>query len=616
MNGNESTKGLLSQAELQNIVYQVDVGFGRRLIQGALLALAVASFAALFGMGTFQGLVTERSMDAAQVGRTWAETGTFGTKCLRPLALGLEADAAAARSGNVAAEADAAVADGDGATAAEGAEAEAAAASEPLACVHPEVTMGPVWPGVLALWFKVFGAPVATNQNEPLTYSGDYVPLALNLFFLCLAAWVAGRIAARLFDWRVGLLTTAAFALSSATWRVGVASEEWGLATFLGLCAVWAAVAAASPRAQGEGLRFGRGLGLVALAGLLTGAAFLTRYSTGYVAVLVALFIGCSRLPRRGLLVCAYLLVAAGAVAPWLWRNVQVCGHMFGLLPFMMLDGTHLYDGGVLLRSTAADLPSLASLYYAVQLKAIANLRATAAGLSGLGSTGVFLALAVSTLLHRFNRPTSRTLRWCALGAAASLALGASLFGPECLRALLILWPVAIAYGAAALLLAIDRLQLESRLLIALPVVAALLVTAFSSVLMMLPPRTGGTYPPYFHRYVGWAGHWLEKDEWVATDMPWATAWYADRTSVLLPKGMDDFYELHAKHPISMVYLTLLTLNKPWMRDLMRKDAVEGDWYRVLSEGRVPSDFPLQHGNFIVGGDQYVLMAEPRWAGR
>ena len=55
-------------------------------------------------------------------------------------------------------------------------------------------------------------------------------------------------------------------------------------------------------------------------------------------------------------------------------------------------------------------------------------------------------------------------------------------------------------------------------------------------------------------------------------------------------------------------------MNKPWMRDLMRKGAVESDWYRVLSEDRVPSDFPLQHAHYIVGGDQYVLMAEPRWA--
>ncbi|MBQ9344515.1 MAG: hypothetical protein IJT88_04805 [Kiritimatiellae bacterium] len=605
----DSTKGLLSQAELQNFVYQVDVGFGRRLIQGFLFALAVASFAALFAMGTFQGLRSERAMDAAQVGLTWAQTGRFETRCLRPLGLAIETGSPLAP-------------DAEEAGAGEGTGPERAPEEEALAASRPECTLPPLWPAMLALWFRVFGAPAPTSPNDvSLTFVPDYIPMALNLFCLWLSAWVAGRIAGRLFDRRVGLLTTAAFALSSVVWRAGVASVEWGLATLLALLAIWTAVAAASAAlpsladtAEWRPPAFWTSLLRVLLAGLLTAAAFLTRYAMAYVAVLIFLFLGFSRLRRRWLLACLYLVAAALPVVPWCLRNVELCGHAFGLTSFVMLEGTHLYADGALLRTTFPDLPSATSLFYALQFKLIANLRATANGLSGLGSTGLFLALAVAGLLHRFNRPTSRTLRWCVLPAAAVCVLAASLFTPDSLTALLPLWPLAIAYGAAALFIAIDRLQLESRLLGALPIALSLCVTAFSAVLLILPPHTGNTYPPYYHRYAGWTGQLLAPAEWMATDMPWATAWYAQRTSVLLPAAVDDFYEIHEKeHPISLAYFTLLTMNKPWLRDLAGKQASDHDWYTILAENRVPVDFPLQFGHFLVAGDQYVLADKPRW---
>ncbi len=57
--------------------------------------------------------------------------------------------------------------------------------------------------------------------------------------------------------------------------------------------------------------------------------------------------------------------------------------------------------------------------------------------------------------------------------------------------------------------------------------------------------RTGLPYPPYFHRYIGWVATMLEPEECLVTDIPWATAWYGGRTSVLLPRHIDDFYDLH-----------------------------------------------------------------------
>ncbi|MBR6022730.1 MAG: hypothetical protein IK066_10000, partial [Kiritimatiellae bacterium] len=299
---------------------------------------------------------------------------------------------------------------------------------------------------------------------------------------------------------------------------------------------------------------------------------------------------------------------------PWLWRNAAACGKPLGLVGLEALEGTILYRDGALMRQMTPDLAGLASLFTAVQIKMIGNLRAFAEGVGGWGGCGALLALFGAMSWHRLNRPTSKKLRWCLIPAVAALAVGASAWSAESLDALLALWPVAAAYGWAFLLLLLDRLQLESRIPGALAVAAVMALTALPTVLRVIPPRSGLTYPPYFHRYAGWAGSLVGQDEWIMTDMPWATAWYADKTSVLVPDSMDGFYALHEKtHKISLAYFTLLTFNRPWMRDLAAPGAPEGEWYQILRDGRVPGDFPLPFGHFIVGGDQFLMSDRARW---
>ncbi len=80
---------------------------------------------------------------------------------------------------------------------------------------------------------------------------------------------------------------------------------------------------------------------------------------------------------------------------------------------------------------------------------------------------------------HRFVRPSSRTLRWCILPAAAGgWCLFASAFGEESLRALAIFWPLAIVYGWAFFLVLLDRLQFEVRFFGAAAISVVMFLTA------------------------------------------------------------------------------------------------------------------------------------------
>ena len=84
-------------------------------------------------------------------------------------------------------------------------------------------------------------------------------------------------------------------------------------------------------------------------------------------------------------------------------------------------------------------------------------------------------------------------------------------------------------------------------------------------------------------------------DEWITTDMPWATAWYADRTSLWLPDSITDFENFHDNIcPTGVLLLTPVTLNEstPDLRTGEFKD-----WYNLyelaLLNSNTPPQFPL-----------------------
>ena len=98
----------------------------------------------------------------------------------------------------------------------------------------------------------------------------------------------------------------------------------------------------------------------------------------------------------------------------------------------------------------------------------------------------------------------------------------------------------------------------------------------------------------------------------MCTDMPWATAWYGDRVSILLPKDIDDFYEINDYHQyISGMYITTITKNKPFVKQLL--DGPEKSWLAVMS-GRTPADFPLKQVVSLNRQDQIFLSDRNRWS--
>ena len=574
------------ESSMQNLVYQVDAGSGRKVIQTVLFALFAFAMAALYTFANFQGLKDARAMEEAQLARHLATGGRLTTQCVRPLSMGILAERSPA---------------GDAALLA-----------------HPDLLHPPVWPAILATAFRASGVPRTDVPTTSRVYAGDYLVVGTSHLFVILSALLVMGIGRKLFDRRVGALSAGAFLVSDLVWRRGLAGTDFSAAMFFSLGAVYAALWAvdlppgAGPRQeQGPAWRW---VVPLAISAVLAAAAFLTRYAAGSIALLVFLYVGVSRRRRPWAKAFLYAALVLLCVAPWLARNVSVCGNPFGLVFREMLAGTYLFPGDALVRSLRPEMPDAGAALYAVQLKMIANLRAFFADGFGFGGAGILLGLFGAMYFHRFVRHASRTLRWCMLPAAVVLALFASAFGAESLHALAIYWPLAIPFGWAFFLVLLDRLQFEVRFFAASAVSAVMFLTGLPLLLNVLPPRTGLPYPPYFHPYVGWVSNMAEPGECLTTDIPWATAWYGGRTSILLPKSIDEFYEINDRHQkIVLAYFTTATRDKPWVRGLADPAAPEYSWYQIFAEGKVPGNFPLGHGRFIAGRDQFVLADRVRW---
>jgi len=192
------------------------------------------------------------------------------------------------------------------------------------------------------------------------------------------------------------------------------------------------------------------------------------------------------------------------------------------------------------------------------------------------------------------------------------LLLGvAGLFGGTTIGLLFMFWPMVILYGLAFYFLLLDRLQLQlpiQRMAITFVIVT---LSALPLIITLMPPKAHHPYPPYLRPYITYASELLEKNELLCTDMPWATAWYGDRTSLYLPQSIDEFYEINDYvMPISGIYFTTLTRNQPFVRGLL--NGGERTWFPI-QQGQSRSDFPLSHMLPLLNGDQLFLTDRQRW---
>ena len=307
-----------------------------------------------------------------------------------------------------------------------------------------------------------------------------------------------------------------------------------------------------------------------------------------------------------------FLLLCMVGVAPWIVRNLAVGGGLLGLAPLAILHDTRLFDGDQAWRTLtpAFDQPRI---FKALEMKLWSNtaiLFRTA--LWQIGGP-VFTAFFIVSFLYRFMRDDVHVLRWALLLGIILVGGWVALHGVQHARCLMIFAPFVVLYGVAFFFRMLDMLGIELAPLRASLAVVVVGLSALPLILTLLASRPQIPYPPYYPPLVQQVAQLLDDDEVLCSDIPEATAWYGDRVSVLLPGTLDEFYQIHSfVHPISGLYLTSVTSDRPFMQDLVT--GRERDWFPVLNR-QIPQDFPLEHGIALPRGtsDQLFLTDRVRW---
>ena len=563
------------ESKIQNLVYNVDVGIGPRVVKVGLYGLFVLIVMLLYTATQFRGLRDAEAMDCAQIARNLAAGRGFTTQCVRPISLWCLIEKSPAHN--------------------------------PRITRHPDIFHAPAWPALLAALFRLSRIPLETERGEGAFPPEQWVIAPIGHLFTLLTGLLVFRLGRRLFDRRVGLLGATVFYLSDIAWSDSLSGTGLSLLTFLTTAAFYAAVAAGANRQEPRSrLSWFLPYGL-ALAFCIT--AFLTRYAAAVLVPAVALYVGFSFGRRGWTWALAFVLAFLVGISPWLVRNRVVSGGVLGLAPYAALAAADADPAEF--ERTLAPTFALGDTLNTLQTKFLTGLAGLYRDQFRSIGEGLFVCLFLTAFFYRFVRPPVHLLRLCLLLGLVLLVLVASLFGPVTARLLHAFWPLIILYGLAFFTILIERLQLRVRLFTLAVTAFFVFLGALPLILTLMPPRAGVPYPPYFPPFIVHVCKMLKPDEMLCTDMPWATAWYGNRDSLLLPATLDDFYEINDYNKrISGLYFTTITRNKPYVRNLLA--GPDRSWFPLL-EGRMPADFPLSQGFPMNNMDQLFLTDRQRW---
>jgi hypothetical protein len=587
---------------LQEWIHKLEEGEGAVYIKRLFLFLALAGLAAAYNVREFKNFSNPEAMDSAQIARNIANGEGYTTKMVRPLSIKLM-------------------------------QLHQGEAVDPFKGGFPELSHAPMYPLLQAAVMKILpfkyniadGATFMRYQPEVLLAGFNqflFAALLLSLFFL----------ARRLFDLGVALTTVGALALTELFWRYSVS----GLPTiFLALVTVWLVSCLTSIEQRiREGTATDKWvIGMSVAVGLLFAIGAMTRYSYAWLALPTIGYAAATFGPKRGVTITAALVFLALAWGPWCFRNYTISGRIFGTAGFAAMEGTQYFPKDRWQRSMSQNMD--------FDLNKVTMDQYTKKFLVGVGESlrnevpkmgGSWLsALFLAGLLAPFRNPGLRRLRYFLIGSIALFICVQSLgrtyiseMSPEVNSEslLILLAPLAFMFGVALFYTILDQIPFEMPQYRTAAVAAFVVVMSLPLIFTFLPPRSFPVaYPPYYPPYIKQIGNWTKPDELLMSDMPWAMAWYGDRTCVwtTLDTGgslPSDFFAIHDHiKPVKLLCLSPITLDVKFVSDMLKGS--ESAWSRFALDGmmrtNVPAGFPLKYSPGGYLPDFLILTDRKRW---
>lgn len=574
---------------LQDTIHKLELGSGQVVVKLLATTLGFVLLAVWYDVQVFRGISTPEGLDAAQVARNLREGNGYSTQFIRPFSIHLLQSHALGPPTSSAVTND--TADG-------GLRGPNPKDPGHVYGHHPDLANAPAYPALLAgiLMIMPFRYPDLLAAKSFSVYWPDLWIVGFNqLLFLCTLVLVF-RLARSLFDETAGWLAVVSVGVTELFWHFTGAghSTPFLMLVMVGLLSVLAALdrAARNPESPARRLTW-----LAIFAGLLLGVAGLTRYSFALLVVPVIVWLVALPSPRKAGLAVITALVFLVVFGPWLVRNYSLSETLFGSAGFASLQGTYQFPANELERSLN---PNLSTFEVGmIMQKLVSNLRElVASDLADFGGSWISVLFLVGLLIP-FRNPTLGRTRLLLLSFVFTLAIAQALgrtwlsqdkIATSSENLLAVLGPVIFIFSVAFFLTLIDSFAIPAFRYMALGV---FLVLASLPLLLTLFRTHGfGNYPPAVQARAAQ----LNTDQWMMTDIPWATAWYGQRASVWLSlehradpdrKFKNDFFATHSLKPVSGLYLAGPALEAVKLADIAqwRRDESERkgeDWDRLL----------------------------------
>jgi Dolichyl-phosphate-mannose-protein mannosyltransferase len=569
-----------AETKLQELVHSVEQGRLASVIRILLACAATIGLALAYLLIQFRGLSTQSGMDQAQIAREIARGNGFSTKLIRPYAAQQLQD----HTGRI------------------------------PAANFPDSFHAPLNPMANSLVMRLLPGKLtmsmSTSQNK---FAGDRLVAGLSIFFFLAAVLINFFLVLRLFDSRIAWLTTGLVLIADQFWQFSLSGLPQMLLLFLFTCACVVMTKAMRARREGRGtLRWLSLLGIV--LGLMALTHPLTLWITAAIAVFCAIYM-------RGIIsrFLVPLAICLAMFSVWIVRDLRVTGTPFGISPLALMDGIGLTETEWM-RSPE---PDWSRVNFSEFRKRTQNEFCHQLGSLFMLLGGVMVApIFFVSLLHAFKREATEHFKWALLvmwlfAFAGAVLIGIDNQGMSPNQIHILFGPLMTSFGVAFLFVSWRRLNIEGSLFRNAFVTLLLIINGLPLLFAFFAGNGPIQFPPYIPAFIQLFPNWIMPNEMIVSDMPWAVAWYADRTSVWLParmKTFNDYYDLQTLgNPIGGMYLT------PISRDLglalLTQDADYKDWLPLLlPDKNAFGTFPLQ--SFVgIAGDQCLFFSDrPRWS--
>jgi hypothetical protein len=511
-----------TEEQIQRTVVSLDAGELRKWIWRAIFTFVAIGLSAFYLTGIFRGLPISEAMDQAQVGREIIRGHGWSTEFARPLAIGeLEHH---------------------------GKDLKTAAWKDTYNAPIPPLL------DAIATYIPIKEGWALTKTD--FVYAGDRAIALMGVIFFLASVVVLYFVALELFDERLAQMAVGLVLICEMMWRYAISGLPQMFLLLMLNVNIWILLRAMRAQYLNEST-----LKWSALLGLGFGIMALTHALSIFIFLPVLVYAALYFRPRpwtASVMLAVFLIV----YVPWLVRNYMVCGDPRGVAGFAGLDGIVRSESGHM-RRFAIDLGETTGNYYAENFRQ--NLTGQINRIIEYMGWSCVAPLALVSVLHAFRRPITASFRWVLFAMFGSAVIGMGIFGMKEEGSLaadqfyLLFVPLFICYGMAYVLVQWDRRiglgfivpqwgrqgRVHQLLRVSL-VIAIFLISGIPLIFRICldRSRTPIEWPPYVPPYMSMMNKMFDPNEIIASDMPWAVAWYADRRSIWLPYDSQDLVDL------------------------------------------------------------------------